>query len=313
MNSISSPAFLGPFCAFMSSVTWAVGSSTYSRLSRGHSPFAINFGRATVALPIFFLITALSAGSPTQLIMAYQSMPQAQMFWLALSILASYAVGDVLFMWSTRSLGVPAALAIASTYPVLTAGLATVVQGEHLAPHRLAGLLITVTGVIAVILSQTDPTPASSEGAHAAPAHLTRKSTGVFLAFGAMLAWAVNSLGVARGGVGVDPMVGNTLRMVCALGMSAVLGRAFAPGTEVMLPWRVLKKSLPVFIFEAFGGSAFFLYGLSHAPLAIGSTLSSLAPVLSVPVAWFLGLERFSLPRTLAVCGVVFGLWLLVL
>jgi drug/metabolite transporter (DMT)-like permease len=207
---------------------------------------------------------------------------------------------------------VPAALAIGSTYPLLTAGLGAVLQGEALAAAQVAGLVLTVAGIVTVILSSADPTPPSSEGAHAAPGRLTRKSTGVLLAFGTMLMWALNSGATSHVGKEVDPFVANIFRMTFALIMSAGLSRIFAPGTEVALPLKVLRKSLPLFAFEAFGGSLLFMYGLSHSSLAVGSTLAALAPVLSVPVAWALKLEKFSLPRTLGVCVVVFGLWLLV-
>jgi drug/metabolite transporter (DMT)-like permease len=67
-----------------------------------------------------------------------------------------------------------------------------------------------------------------------------------------------------------------------------------------------------VFFLETCLGSFFYIYGLSHSPLAVASTLTSLAPVLSVPVAIVLGLERFSFVRTLGICLVVLGLCFLV-
>lgn len=306
-------SFLGPLSSLMSSVTWAVGSSGYSRLSRGHSPFAINFGRATVALPMFIVAVCVTSGGIGPALEAYASVTSGELSWLALSIFASYALGDTLFMWSTRSLGVPAALAIGSSYPLLTAGVGSLIQGESLSFRQIAGLLLAVGGVIAVILIKSDPTPASSEGAHAAPPALTSKRTGVILAFATMICWSINTIATARGGHRLDPMVGNTFRMLFAMIMTVGLGRIMAPGTEIALPRKVLKKSLPLFAFEAFGGSACFMYGLAHSPLAIGSTLSSLAPVFAVPIAWLMGLEKLSISRTLSVCVVVFGIWLLVL
>jgi drug/metabolite transporter (DMT)-like permease len=234
------------------------------------------------------------------------------MGWLAISILASYGLGDVFFMWSARSLGVPAALAIGSTYPILTASLGAWTQGEGLANRQLMGLVVTVCGVIGVILSRAVPQAGLTEEASAPRSYLDRRSTGVLLAFGAMLSWTFNSIGTSQGTKHLHPMIGNSIRMLFALGTTAGFGRVLAPGNGLTLPWKVMKKSLPVMVFEAFGGSAFFAYGLSRSPLAVGSTLSSLAPVLSVPLAWFLGMERFSLLRTLGVCIVVLGLWLLV-
>jgi drug/metabolite transporter (DMT)-like permease len=302
---------LGPLCAFGASVTWAVGSAGYSRLSRGHSPFAINFARATVALPLLLICLLISQGGPAGAFHALAAINREQAFWMGLSIFASYGLGDVFFMWSTRSLGVPAALAIGSTYPLLTAGLGAVLQGETLTMQQLGGLLLTVLGVIIVILNGAQPTPASSEGSHAAPSHLTRRSVGVALAFGTMVMWALNSVGISRGGQGIDPLSSNCLRMAFALGMTSGFGQILAPGTELTLPFKVLKKSLPIFVFEAFGGSLLFVYGLSHSPLAVGSTLASLAPVLSVPVALVLKLEKFSFFRTLGVCLVMVGIWFL--
>ena len=307
-----SPLGIGPLCAFGASVTWAVGSAGYSRLARGHSPFAVNFGRAMVGLPLFAIAVMLTSGGPFAAYSKLVSTPGSQLGLLAISIFASYGLGDVLFMWSTRSLGVPAALAIASTYPLLTAGLGSWLQGEVLAPSQVFGLVMTVTGIVIVILSGSEPTPPSSEGAHASPSHVNRRAVGILLAFGTMLMWAINSSVTARAGKDLDPFVANFIRMTFALGMSTGLSRILAPGTEIVLPLRIFKKSLLLFVFEAFGGSLLFIYGLSHSPLAIGSTLSSLAPVLSVPVAWALGLERFSFFRTIGVIVVVVGLWFLV-
>src|SRR4051812_25537796 len=119
MVTDSLSGFLGPLCAFGSSVTWAVGSAGYSRLSRGHSPFAVNFTRGLVALPLFLAGFILSVGSWQGALDAVALLSPTAIAWFALSIFASYGLGDVLFMWSTRSLGVPAALAIGSTFPLL--------------------------------------------------------------------------------------------------------------------------------------------------------------------------------------------------
>jgi drug/metabolite transporter (DMT)-like permease len=71
---------------------------------------------------------------------------------------------------------------------------------------------------------------------------------------------------------------------------------------------KLIRANGWVFLIEAYGGSYFYTYGLAHAPLAIGATLSSLAPILSVPVAIALKLEKFSPIRTLGVCLAVLGL-----
>jgi len=65
-------------------------------------------------------------------------------------------------------------------------------------------------------------------------------------------------------------------------------------------------------LLEAFVGSSLFVYGLAHTDLAVGATLSSLAPLLSVPFALFYGEERWSPPRFAAVTATVAGVIILI-
>jgi drug/metabolite transporter (DMT)-like permease len=72
------------------------------------------------------------------------------------------------------------------------------------------------------------------------------------------------------------------------------------------------KALIPVSLAEACVGSSLFVYGLSHTDLAVGATLSSLAPLMSVPFALFYREERWSLSRFVAVAATVAGIVILV-
>ena len=295
-------AFLGPLCALLSSVTWAIGSARYSLLSRSHSAFAVNFARGLFALPLFAAMAFVETGSWSGGLSAFAALRAPHLGWFALSMVASYGLGDVLFLSSTRILGIPTALAIASSYPLWTAGAARFFRGEQLAPLQGLGLALAVLGVILVILNS--PGLRGTEGALKAPA-LLRK--GLALAFLTSIMWALNSFSVSQGGRELSVPVSNTVRMAFALVLSAGFGRIFMPEAPVLLPRKVMISSLSIFALEAFGGSYFYMYGLTHSPLAVGATLSSLAPVMAVPVSLVLGLEKFSIYRTLAICIVAVG------
>ena len=226
-------------------------------------------------------------------------------------MLASYGVGDVLFFKSTQSLGVPGALAIASSFPIFTVLAGVVLNGDSVSVRQYAGLFATVAGVIFIILSGHASPVIPVAGSQAPRFESLQK--GVLLAFGAAICWAINGFTVSRGGVGISPCVGNTLRMGLALGIIALIARATAgPGTPLLLPGVELKRWAWLFTLEAFGGSLFFLYGLSRSPLVIGTTLASLAPALSMPVAVMMGVERFSWRRAMGIVSVVSGVWLLI-
>jgi drug/metabolite transporter (DMT)-like permease len=218
-------------------------------------------------------------------------------------MVASYGLGDVIFLWSSADLGVPGALAIASCYPLWTALIGFFVNGESLSLRQILGLFLAVGGVVIVLLSHSripildEPKP-----------NLKR---GVVLAIIVSFFWALNSFSVSRAGRTLSPFVANTVRMIIALFATFVLSRFLGKRRKILLPAQVFRSQIGLFVFEAFGGSLVFVYGLAHSPLALGSILSSLAPVLSVPVAWFLKLERFSVPRTFGVAATVTGISLL--
>jgi drug/metabolite transporter (DMT)-like permease len=69
---------------------------------------------------------------------------------------------------------------------------------------------------------------------------------------------------------------------------------------------------IPAFIADALLGSSLYVYGLSHSDLAVGATLSALAPLISVPVAIVVGEESWSASRLAAVVATVGGVVLLV-
>jgi drug/metabolite transporter (DMT)-like permease len=98
------------------------------------------------------------------------------------------------------------------------------------------------------------------------------------------LAWATNSFAISRAGTELLVPVGNTIRMILAILLTTCFGKILAPQTSLFLPSKVVGRNFWIFFLEAFGGSCFYLYGLSHSPLALGSTLSALAPMISIPI-----------------------------
>lgn len=298
-------AFLGPLCAFGSSVTWAVGSTFYSQLSKTNSPFAVNFSRALFALPLFILSAFVLSGGISEGIASYQAVKLSTWGWFTLSMICSYGLGDTVFLWSTRHLGVPGALAISSCFPIWTVVGGNLLGGDPFSPVRLFSIAITIVGMIIVILNGPART---SAGVVVAKKQVL---LGASLALLTSVFWAVNTFASSRGGAGLLVAVGNTVRMIMALCLSAGFGFLLSPGKSILLPPRQVLKFSWVFVFEAFLGSTFFIFGMSHSPLAVGATLCSLAPAVSVPIAVACGFEKFSFWRTAGVGVVVLGISLL--
>jgi len=296
------PEWAGPLCAFLSSCTWSIGSARYADLSLRHSAFAVNFTRALVALPLFIIAIFVVGGGIEGGLANIQELGLRHLGWFGLSMIACYGLGDALFLWSAKSLGVPGALAIASTYPLFTGLADWLILGHPVSAAHFGGLLMMVGGVVVVILS----VPRSVDRLRS-----NARTKGVLLAFATSVLWAVNTYAVSRGGRDISAPVGSSVRMILALFISPLLGMVLAKGMPATIPFRVVRRWGWLFALEAFGGSYLFIYGLAHSSFALGSVLTSLSPVISVPIAWAMGIEKFSWARTLGVVGVVGGLMLL--
>lgn len=308
---MTSPTWLGPLSAFLASFTWVIGSSAYSHLSRRYVPGVVNFHRAAcgfVAFAVYALLdsqdiaNSLSALGPGALV--------ERSVWLSISISASYVFGDALFLWAALSLGFPAAQALGAIYPLWAALAGVSFAGDSMSPLRFIGMALSVLGVVAIVRSGKQDIlakpPEDQKWLHA-------RGVGVLLGFGTSIAWATNSYATSRGGQDMHLAAANLIRMSVALvlcPLAAMLQSRGKPLT-LLMSRADYRRFLPIIAFESIAGAAVYLYGMSHSPVAVGATLSSLAPVLAVPLAVALGWERFSWRKTLAVTWVVLGVALL--
>lgn len=301
---MESPQALGPFAAFMSSVTWSVGVSAYSRLSNRYAPSVVNTTRAAISFPVFLIAGILAFGATGLWDILVQT-PAASVGWLALSMVASFAFGDFLFLVSTRHIGVPGALAIASAYPLWSAVAGWIFRGEMLSGFGILGLVLVVAGVALVVVSGRSQDAPNSTGPRS-------YWLGVSLAVVTSLFWALNTFATKQGGLGLPLILTNIYRMGFAALLAPMLGYVLVRQRPALVALPDLKRLWPIFLIESAGGTFCYMYGMTHAPLAVASALSSLSPAVIAPVAWLLKWERFSAAKFAGILAIVFGIVLLV-
>lgn len=296
---------IGALAALASSFTWSAGSAVYAQLSREYLPSQVNFSRALVALPLFVWSALLFDGAQSGEV--WSRLLSGNGLWLLISMVASYGLGDMAFFWSVRSLGLPGALAIASSYPFWSAAAGVLFEGQSLSTIKILGVVCTVLGtVIVVLMGYRHRQRVISD-------IFDRFEVGLALGFTTSLFWALNTFAVSRGAQGLSPHVANSVRMISALAICPLVGLALQRKWRTGIPWRSFKPVSWVFALEAYGGSFFFVYGLSHTSLAVASALSSLSPVIAVPMAWVGKHEPVSWVKALGVCVAVLGAVLLVI
>ena len=258
----------------------------------------VNFARVSVALPMFAAVLVATRGGA-----AFSGVTTIGAAWLFLSVVSSYAMADSIFFTAARRIGVTTALSIGSMYPLWAALWGTLVGGEPFGWGRAVGTCLAVAGIVWLVRlsGTTDPErPAAGRAA------------GVALAIATSILWAANSVSVKRGAQGLELPQVNTIRY--GIGVLLLLPQMLRErGAGRAVPARRFVPLLPAIVCDAVIGSVCYVYGLSHTDLAVGATLTSLAPPISVPVGLAVGEETWSVPRFGAVVTTVAGVVLLVM
>lgn len=303
MNSSDSVTnLLGPLCALGSSITWAAATAIYTRTASNIGAMRTNLWRSLIVFPLFMLCATIFFGPRSLLI------PPAQLSWLAMSTVCSYALGDLLFYLAALRIGTATALAIASIYPVWAAASGVLFLDEVIGPSRLVGTLCCILGVVWLVLQQRGSKTAQESGPRP-------WLSGVLLSLSTSFLWAGNTYAIRRGGAGHPFLAVNAARYFMA---ALVLGvivfvharRQAARGTPTSMA--ITRGFFFMVLIEAFGGSSIFVYGLSHSDLSVAAPLSSLAPLFSVPFGLVVGTETLNLRRLIAIIITVAGVILLV-
>jgi drug/metabolite transporter (DMT)-like permease len=295
---------LGALAALASAAIWAFGSTRYAIGSRVIGSARVNLTRASTVMPIFLALTAwLTHGQ------IFSGVDRVHAGWLALSVICAYAFADNVFFAAARRVGITTAMAIASTYPLWATLAGALWRGERFGWSQASGTLLCVAGVIALILLA----PRAAHEVPHAGSDAQASRAGILLALLTSLLWAGNSVSTKLGGTGLITVQANLIRFFFAwpilAATSAIVPR---PTQDDAAAQKTILALVPVSLLEAGLGSSLFVYGLAHSDLAVGATLSSLAPLMSVPFALYYRAERWSLPRFAAVLATVGGVILLV-
>ena len=294
---------LGALAAFTASVTWAFASTRYAQAAQDAGSVRVNLVRALSASLLWLVALAL-LDSPAALL----AIDLERALLLAGSIACSYAIGDSVFYAAATRAGVSVALAVATIYPLWAALYGALARAEPFGPLRVLGVFSCVGGV-AALLAQTRAGSSLERAAGVA---------GVGLALLTSLFWAGNAVFLKLGAEGLSLYQTNALRfslgaLLLWLQLPFKRRREAAPSGQPSASLvRLLRRLWLPLLADTGLGSVAFVYGITHTDLALGATLSSLSPLVALPMAVALGSERVTPGKALAVTITVAGVVLLV-
>ncbi len=186
---------------------------------------------------------------------------------------------------------------VAASVPLLVAVGAFFFLKEQIAARTLAGLIVTIAGVLALTLLE-------SPGARA-----ENPAMGNLLELAAMACAAANILLVKQLSHRYNPWTLTAFQVAAGMlfflpGLSTVW---HAPATVWNL--RLMGAILFLGVFVTLGAFGLYNWGMSRMPAANASVFINLVPVFAVLIGWTALGESLSAPQCLAALLVIGGVW----
>lgn len=290
-------SYLGEIAGLLTSVMFSASSSIFSLASRKVGSAALNRLRLILAVG-WLLLAHLLTGTPLPL----DAEPQ-RWLWLTISGILGLVIGDMFLFQAYVWIGARLTMLMMALAPAISAVAAWLLTGETLSRLELLGMILTLAGIAWVIVDQPQPDMPSptSDGSADRLAHDTARRNyilGLLCGLGAAAGQALG-LVTARLGLGGNfpALSGTLMRMLTAAiilwTLTLLAGQAgktvhlFAAHPAAV--WQALGGSF----FGPFAGVTLSLYAVQHTAVGVASTLTSLSPIILLPVAYFAFKERF--------------------
>jgi DME family drug/metabolite transporter len=287
----------------MAALCWTVASLLWRRLPTSLSAAQLNLLKTGLAMLLQLPLALLVPGLP----------PLLPALLLAASGVIGITVGDSLFLAALRRLGTRRTLTLDAGGPAFTTLAGMTLLGETPGALQLVGVALISLAVLLVALRSADAPGSQAMVAHpdgAAP------RLGLLLALGALACGSLGAL-LARAALldgAVHPLQAAWLRLTAAsLALLPWLPGLPAPGRRPRLPIRRWPLLLLATLLGTSAGISLQQTALAGLPGGLAVALLSTAPVMALPLAWWLEADRPGWRGVLAALSALAGVALVVL
>ena len=164
---------LGEICALLAAFCWALGASLYKKASQNVSSLKFNFARSILAGIFSFLILFILGN--------WISLFEMNFFTLIIlgcSSILVLVVGDSLYFFGLKRIGVSKTVPICYSYSILVILLSVLILNEKVTSFIILGTLSIIVGVWLVVKKVLDK-----------PQNKTSSVLGILAGLGTLLCW----------------------------------------------------------------------------------------------------------------------------
>jgi drug/metabolite transporter (DMT)-like permease len=298
-------ALIGELAALGTSFFFSFTSTLFTLAGRQVGAMVVNRTRLLLAVLVLMLIHFTFLGSllPTDA-------SSDHWVWLGLSGIVGLVMGDAFLFQAFIWIGPRLSMLMMSLAPVIATLLAWFFLDETLGIWQIAGILITISGIVWVVMERSEAAKMHS----ANPNHWRGILFGLGAATGQAGGLILAKLGLSGN---FNPISGNAIRMVSAAALlwaiTLVQGKAVETISTIHQNRRAASFMLIGAITGPVLGVSLSLLAVQNAEVGVASTLMALPPVFLLPISRLIFKEQFGWRAILGTIVAIIGVALLFL
>jgi DME family drug/metabolite transporter len=265
---------IGELLTILSAVIWALSSVFYKVGLKSMKPVTVNTIRPLFAL--LFLLGVLGVSGDFSAIVELSS---REVLYIFLATLFGLIIGDLLYLFGLRSIGIARAQPLSNTYPLFTIVLASLFLNEPTTIRVVIGAMLIVCAIFLLSEKSLD--------------FDIRK--GIFFALGAAFFWSASMIVMKYAAASISPLVFSTVRM----GIFASILLPYTLRYEKREFFKITRDWIIVglgAILDLGLGILLFLKSLTYIDVSRAAPLNGVAPIFAVVFATLLANEKLT-PR----------------
>ena len=265
---------LGEMAALAAALCWTITAVAFETAGKKVGSISVNLIRLILAFVLISIYNLFSRG----MILPIDA-SSSTWLWLTFSGIIGFVIGDLFLFEAYVEVGSRISMLIMSTVPPITAITGFLIMGEKITSLGLAGMIITIAGIALVILTKN---PDDKK------VRLSHPIKGLVYAFIGAMGQAFGLVFSKFGMGSYDPFAATQIRIIAAIiGFSIVITLLKKWG-ELFIAFKDRRAMKYISIGSLFGpfiGVSLSLLAVQHASTGIVSTITSITPILLIPVS----------------------------
>ena len=217
-----------------------------------------------------------------------------QWFWLTLSGVVGFVLGDLFLFRSFILIGARIAMLIMALVPPITALIGWITLGEVLSGMEFLGMGITILGIILVVSANLD----LKKGAFGKTLKMGPLVLGIMLALGGAVGQAAGLVLSKKGMQDMNAFEATQIRIMAGV-VGFILVITFFKRWKYLLGALKDLKAMKAMTLGSFTGPflgvSLSLLAVQHTDTGVAATLMALTPVMIIPPAILLNRERIKI------------------